>query len=147
MSWGHLTWPGDLPLHYLVLKFSQHMPKRCMMRCAKYGGSARRCFLAIWKKIRREFSTTPIRANVKSKLSSFSLSNIKGYQRQCSPTSFEMLLTCFIYGRRNPPTYTYLEHLHLLSKKQHMFSAYTKMLDPGHSRLGWPFPVGWWPWP
>ena len=37
--WGHLTWPGDLTLRDLDLKFSQHMQKRCMNRYTKNGGA------------------------------------------------------------------------------------------------------------
>ena len=35
MMGGHLTCLGDLTLPDLDLKFSQHMRKRCMVRCAK----------------------------------------------------------------------------------------------------------------
>ena len=34
MRSGHLTWPGDLTLRDLGLKFSRHVRKRCMIRCA-----------------------------------------------------------------------------------------------------------------
>ena len=44
MIWGHLTWPGNLTLRVLGLKFSQHMRKRCMIMCGKNGGAARRIF-------------------------------------------------------------------------------------------------------
>ena len=50
MRWGHLTWPGDLTLRDLSLKFSQHVRKRCMIRCVKNGAAARRRFWTIWKK-------------------------------------------------------------------------------------------------
>ena len=48
MRWGHLTWPGDLTLRDLCLKFS-HVRKIYMIRCAKNGGTARCRFLTIWK--------------------------------------------------------------------------------------------------
>ena len=35
---GHLTWPGDLTLIDLGLKFSEHVQKICTNRCAKNGG-------------------------------------------------------------------------------------------------------------
>ena len=35
MKWGHLTWPGDMTLSDVGLKFLQHMLKGCMNRCAK----------------------------------------------------------------------------------------------------------------
>ena len=60
MRWGHLTWPGDLTLRDLGLKFLQHVRKRCMIRCAKNDGAARRRFWTIWKKPEGgRFSTTP----------------------------------------------------------------------------------------
>ena len=34
MRWDHLTWPSDLTLRDLSLKFS-HVRKRCMIRCAR----------------------------------------------------------------------------------------------------------------
>ena len=37
MRWGHLTWPGDLTLCDLGLKFSQHLRKRCR-QSGKNGG-------------------------------------------------------------------------------------------------------------
>ena len=40
LRWGHLTWPGDMTLSDLDLKFSQHVRKRCMNRCAKTWGGA-----------------------------------------------------------------------------------------------------------
>ena len=42
MRWGHLTWPGDLTLRDLGLKFSQHVRKRCMIRCAGQSGKNRK---------------------------------------------------------------------------------------------------------
>ena len=59
MGWGRLTWHGDLTLRDLGLKFSQYVRKRCMIRCAKNGGAARRCFLTIWKKNGRGGLNTP----------------------------------------------------------------------------------------
>ena len=65
MRWCHLTWPVDLTLRDLGLKFSQPMRKKCMIRCAKNSGAARRRFLAIWKKRRGALkSPPPIRAKV-----------------------------------------------------------------------------------
>ena len=57
MRWGHLTWPGDLTLRNLGLKFSKHMRKRCMITCAKNGSVTRRRF---WQSGKPEgVSTTP----------------------------------------------------------------------------------------
>ena len=39
MRWDHLTWPGDLTLRDLSLKFAQHMRKRCTIGLPK----RRRC--------------------------------------------------------------------------------------------------------
>ena len=48
--WDHLTWPGDLTLRDLGMKFSQHMRKRCIIRYVKNGDARRRCLMVIWKK-------------------------------------------------------------------------------------------------
>ena len=58
MGWGHLTWPGDLNLRDMGLNFSQHVRKRCMIRCARNGGLRTAVFVKIWKN-RGGFSTTP----------------------------------------------------------------------------------------
>ena len=50
LRWGHLTWPGDLTLSDLGLKFSQSVRKRCMNSYAKNGGAPRRRFPAICEK-------------------------------------------------------------------------------------------------
>ena len=39
LRWGHLTWPGDLTLRDMGLKFSQLVRKRCLNRHAKNGGA------------------------------------------------------------------------------------------------------------
>ena len=59
MWWGHLTWPGDLILRDLGLKFSQHMRKRCMIKFPKNGGVVRRRFLAIWRNPEGAVLNTP----------------------------------------------------------------------------------------
>ena len=44
LMWGHLTWPGDLTLKYLVMKFLQRLRNNCIKRCAKNSGAPCRRF-------------------------------------------------------------------------------------------------------